>query len=48
MWDLLVSIPDHCLSFYSAAFRLKWIGVVLTRLFIIIVELGSFQGQISH
>ena len=30
------------------AFRLKWIGVVLTRLFIIIVELGSFQGQMSH
>ena len=21
MWDLIVSVPDHCLSFYLAAFR---------------------------
>ena len=21
MWDLIVSVPDHCLSFYSASFN---------------------------
>ena len=21
MWDLIVSVPDHCLSFYFAAFQ---------------------------
>ena len=21
MWDLIVSVPDHCLSFYLAVFR---------------------------
>ena len=21
MWDLIVSVPDHCLSFYSVVFR---------------------------
>ena len=26
MWDLIVSVPDHCLSFYFAA---KWIQVCL-------------------
>ena len=23
MWDLIVSVPDHCLSFYFSLFRLQ-------------------------
>ena len=23
MWDLIVSVPDHCLSFYFAAFTIN-------------------------
>ena len=24
MWDLIVSIPDHCLSFYFPLIPLEW------------------------
>ena len=23
MWDMIVSVPDHCLSFYFAAFNIS-------------------------
>ena len=23
IWDLIVSVPDHCLSFYFSAYKLK-------------------------
>ena len=29
MWDLIVSIPDHCLSFYSEILNNKNIIVIL-------------------
>ena len=28
MWDLIVSVPDHCLSFYFDAMSLAWPTVV--------------------
>ena len=32
MWDLIVSVPDHCLSFYFTCFKaLPWTIVPLTR-----------------
>ena len=30
MWDLIVSVPDHCLSFYFE-FEDIWSGMVITR-----------------
>ena len=24
MWDLIVSVPDHCLSFYLPAIQIPW------------------------
>ena len=29
MWDLIVSVPDHCLSFYFVLLRLKYAIFVL-------------------
>ena len=29
MWDLLVSVPDHCLSFYFALFPLNSSRLIL-------------------
>ena len=26
MWDLIISVPHHCLSFYSAVSGLVWFG----------------------
>ena len=26
MWDLIVSVPDHCLSFYFAVHRLSFLA----------------------
>ena len=26
MWDLIVSVPDHCLSFYFVNEDLCWLG----------------------
>ena len=28
MWDLIVSVPDHCLSFYSLDFLLHMCGSI--------------------
>ena len=30
MWDLIVSVPDHCLSFYFANKEILWVIVVFT------------------
>ena len=27
MWDLILSVPDHCLSFYFSVIRLIWVFV---------------------
>ena len=32
MWDLIVSVPDHCLSFYYTKHTLRWSLVALLRL----------------
>ena len=26
MWDLIVSVPDHCLSFYFGVVTVTWVG----------------------
>ena len=26
MWDLIVSVPDHCLSFYFSVISRRWKG----------------------
>ena len=31
MWDLIVSVPDHCLSFYFEILDLASIDIVLSR-----------------
>ena len=41
MWDLIVSVPDHCLSFY-----LKWIRK--TNSTMVITVLTAFWVQIFH
>ena len=28
MWDLIVSVPDHCLSFYFETLGLATIGII--------------------
>ena len=30
MWDLIVSVPDHCLSFYFTVMTLHPVGLVKT------------------
>ena len=30
MWNLIVSVPDHCLSFYFGSIRLAEIGIALS------------------
>ena len=30
MWDLIVSVPDHCLSFYFVTYQRKLMSVKLT------------------
>ena len=30
MWDLIVSVPDHCLSFYFAVLDLASTGIILS------------------
>ena len=30
MWDLIVSVPDHCLSFYFAG--IKFVDIVLNHI----------------
>ena len=32
MWDLIVSVPDHCLSFYFATARRPPVGLLTTRI----------------
>ena len=39
MWDLIVSVPDHCLSFYSLLISVRR----LSHLFSIAGYLGSWQ-----
>ena len=31
MWDLIVSVPDHCLSFYFEADWIKIVVVMVTK-----------------
>ena len=31
MWDLIVSVPDHCLSFYFEILALASIGITLSK-----------------
>ena len=43
MWDLLVSIPDHCLSFYFVLFNRFWtiifyIGILMFVYFLLTCE----------
>ena len=33
MWDLIVSVPDQCLSFYFDAMSLAWPAVVQLLIF---------------
>ena len=39
MWDLIVSVPDHCLSFYFAARSLSASLTVSLNVFIIFLEI---------
>ena len=32
MWDLIVSVPDHCLSFYFTSHKIKGMSSVLSGL----------------
>ena len=32
MWDLIVSVPDQCLSFYIAVKIIIFAGIIVTRL----------------
>ena len=41
MWDLIVSVPDHCLSFYSAPIRLK--KVVIRQIICRLTNLSIFE-----
>ena len=34
MWDLIVSIPDHCLSFYFAECTDHFVGFVMPRIIV--------------
>ena len=31
MWDLIVSVPDHCLSFYFEIMDIETKGIILSR-----------------
>ena len=33
MWDLIVSVPDHCLSFYSVVYTMRRFMFSLALLF---------------
>ena len=41
MWDLIVSVPDHCLSFYLAALLKFSMVYLINHLFILVSGSGT-------
>ena len=45
MWDLNVSVPDHCLSFY---FSLKFSFINKVRYYFVLSEINNFKSLHSY
>ena len=47
MWDLIVSVPDHCLSFYFAAVSLDAIVSIGPSLCSVPMDPTSYQTKVD-
>ena len=46
MWDLIVSVPDHCLSFYFRKMRIETRGQKLSQLYHLQIDAAETSGTI--
>ena len=45
MWNLIVSVPDHCLSFYFVPYPVKWLLEVYDDMVEILLMLQVFLAE---